>query len=204
MLKKYKICADLDFCLSQLEKNSKLAVALSREYALNNRLISNSKFYCFEKSEIIYNYALKFLVRKDFSYLKELNTYFSMTASNGLIEKWYSACRIRSRVEHNERKYGILTIEYFQMTYFEWLCIEMATILILLIEMLVYKESRKPNPSRIWILIDMFIDSDRHFWLKNKCYWKWIRSDLVYKPGVLLCFNSYTYIHIKYQKFALA
>lgn len=40
-------------------ENPKLAVAISREHAHNNRLNSDRTFYCFE-SEIIYEYSLEF------------------------------------------------------------------------------------------------------------------------------------------------
>lgn len=172
LLEKFKICNDLDRCLSQVDGNPKLAVAISREHAHNNRLISNSKFYCFRNSEIIYDYALKFLVRKDFSYLAQLNSFIGMTSASGLIEKWHINSRIKSQYTHSTKEYGILTIENIGVTYLGWFAIALCTILVFFVEILVHKMAKKPNARRIWKLIEMFINSDRHFWLKNKCYWK--------------------------------
>lgn len=168
----FKICNDLDWCLSQLHGNAKLAVAISHEHAHNNRLISKSKFYCFKNSEIIYDYALKFLVRKDFPHLKQLNAFIGMTSASGFIKKWHIISRVEPQYTYSPKVYGILTIENVGVTYIAWFTIALSTFLVFFLEMFIHKMAIKPNSSRIWKLIEMFINSDRHFWLKNKCYWK--------------------------------
>lgn len=78
----FKICQSFDECLSEIEKSSKCALATSHEYIIKNCEIFASK-YCFKNPEIIYNYALKFLVSKDFSYLKELNRFIDLANAGG-------------------------------------------------------------------------------------------------------------------------
>lgn len=89
-------------CLSQLHQNSKLAVAISREHAYASRL--PSQLYCFDKEHIIYNYALTFLVRKDFRYLNELNRFVRAASAGGLIEKWQRSFRTRNVFANDMKK----------------------------------------------------------------------------------------------------
>lgn len=92
-LAKFKICEDLNVCLKQLNQNQQLAIAISREHVRNSH--SNLHVFCFEQSDMIYDYALKFLVRKDFPYLNEFNEFIRMTSARGLIKKWHSERIIR-------------------------------------------------------------------------------------------------------------
>lgn len=167
----FEVCKNLDFCLSQLEWNSKLAVAISREHAHNNLLISASKFHCFENSEIIHGYSLKFFVRKDFKYLNNLNEFIQMACTTGLVKKWRIESQIRSKYKHIEKIYGFLTFENFYESYFQWFVLEISIILILLLERLVHRKVRQAKHLRIWTHIEMFIDPFRHFWLENKGFW---------------------------------
>lgn len=171
LIENFEICTNLDFCLSQLEWKSKLAVAISREHAYNNQLISASKFHCFKNSEIIYGYSLKFLIREDFKYLNNLNKFIQMASTAGLVERWRTESQIRSKYKHIEKIYGFLTFENFYVPYIEWFVLEISVTLILLLELLVHRKVRQANHSRIWTLIEMFIDPFRHFWLENKSFW---------------------------------
>lgn len=170
MLEKYKICTDLDLCLDQLERNSKLAVAISREHAHNYRLNSTKHFYCFQESHIIHEYSLKFLIRKDFSYLNKLNEFIQMAATSGLIEKWRTDDKIRNKYKSNALFYHQIVIENFGGFFIIWISIKMIIICTLIIEKVVYSKIKKPNPSPLWILLDKLIGPDRHFLLKNTVF----------------------------------
>lgn len=103
-LKAFKVCDDLALCMIQLQYNPKMAVAISREYVSSNRYYNFS--YCFSKQEIIHSHTLKFMVRKNFFHLIQLNTFIQMTYTGGLIEKWKSINdaqihRISSGIEYN-------------------------------------------------------------------------------------------------------
>lgn len=156
----------MDTCLRQLDDNRELAVAVSREHALNNHFISSSQLYCFEKSEIIYNYHLKFLMHKEFPFKTELNRFIEMASANGLIAKWYSNSRIKAPQKYTKREYDITMIDELQY----WFYLVIPTILVFLLEIFIY--NRVKNSQLImWRVIEMFIDPYRHFWLKNKGSW---------------------------------
>ncbi|XP_031634347.1 uncharacterized protein LOC116347768 [Contarinia nasturtii] len=77
--------------IDQLEWNDKLAVALSRELSRSPTGKDNDsslKIYCFEHPNNIYEYPLKVLMHKKFSYAKELNTFIRFARECGLIDKW--------------------------------------------------------------------------------------------------------------------
>lgn len=126
--------------------------------------------YCFEKSEIIYSYHLKFLLHKEFTHQRELNRFIQMSSASGLIKKWYTNSEIRTPHKNTERVYGIFTFEHFRSIFFRWLMLEAAMILMLLLEKLVHNR-RKHSESIIWKRIEMVIDPYRHFWKENKGSW---------------------------------
>lgn len=169
-IEKFKSCENLNTCLKQLEGNPKLAVAISREHALNNHLISASQLYCFEKSEIIHSYHLKFLLNKEFLYKTQLDRFIQMASANGLIEKWYSKRRIKASQKYTERSIGVLTMENAQKLFLEWLSFLLSTIVVLLLEIFIHNRV-KNSRLKIWKLIEMLIDPYRHFWLENKGSW---------------------------------
>lgn len=168
MLTNYKICENLDQCLCRLDENPKLAVAISREYAYNSHLISPSQFYCFEKSESIYEYTLKFLVRANSTILADLNKFIQRSIENGLMKKWHSDSRIRTAETYTERVYGQLQLSGLQGIFIIGGILFALTIFLFLIERLVYRKVRTPNTFRFWKYIEIIIDADRHFWLDNK------------------------------------
>lgn len=170
MLNNFKICTNLDECLSQIDVNPKLAVAISLAHASNSYLISSSQLYCFNNLDIIYEYAMKFLVNKNFTYFEKLNDFIGMASAGGLIEKWYSDGRIRAPYKHVERVYGHFLMEQMNGILIIWSIAVMIAIISFLNEFFVFMKSRAPNPSRLWIISEMLIDPDRHFWLESK--WK--------------------------------
>lgn len=169
MLERFKICNNLDACLNQLDQNSKLAIAISYEHSQNSLSISSqSSYHCFSKSEIIYEYALKFLVRKNFPHLRELNEFIQRASASGLIEKWRLKNQYRNN--HPNDMFGYLTFEHFLgiviLGCFLWILF----IIFLFIERFVYTKNRTTNPLRFWVFIEMVIDPHRHFMLETN-YW---------------------------------
>ena len=166
MIEKFQICEDFDFCLGQLDKNAKLAVAISRERALSSRSELSSRF-CFEHPQTIYEYPMTFLVRRNFSHLNELNQFIQMASAGGLIKKWHANSHIQT-LTSKENTFGNLTLNHYYGCIIIWSIIVLINIFILLLERLVHKKVRLSNPSQFWIIIEMLIDPDRHFWLENK------------------------------------
>lgn len=168
MLERFKICKDLDICLSWLHHNPTLAVAISHEHARNNRLIPYSQIYCFEKSEVIYEYALKFLVHDKFPFLFKLNEFIRLTDASGIIKKWNSNRNTLIEFQHNEKYYNQITIEHFFGGFVILSGILLLIISIFILEIIVHKNVNKQNPSEFWRKIQMIIDTKRYFCLENK------------------------------------
>lgn len=166
MVENFEVSEDLDLCLSKLEENPTNAVIVSREYV--RTMHQASQYYCFGRSDIIYEYALKMLVQKNFLYLNELNRFIKMSSENGLIGKWRTENNSHFKYNFNgkvirqlrlENAYGFLIMYAFQKS---------IIILLIFLEKCVYKKANEPNPSRFWLFIEMLIDPDRHFWNETK------------------------------------
>lgn len=167
MIDDFEVCNNLDLCLSQLHRNSKVALAISNEHAYKSYSESNYEFYCL-KEDFIYEYSLKFLVRKDFRYLNELNKFIQMTSSGGLIRKWHSNGRTRTHLKHRGKQFEQLKWINFIGLYCIWWILQIVIIISMFWERLVYKKVRSSNKSKFWIISEMAIDPDRYFWLENK------------------------------------
>lgn len=171
LLEHFEVENDLELALCKLEHNPRMSIAISREHAYNNPSIPFSRIYCFEKSHIIYSYTLNFFVRKNFPYLDELDDFILITGATGLIEKWRTLDRIKPKVKYEERSIGVTSRTFFQVLFmFLTLCTLLP--MMLLFERFVHKKAHKANASNIWILFEIFIDSDRHFMLESNCFWK--------------------------------
>ena len=172
-LEKFRICEDLNICSNQLNRERRMAVAISRAHVRNSRL--SLQTFCFEMLEDIHDYELKFLVRKDFPYLNELNEFIRMASANGLIENWHAKRRIRYAKGYNDENYETNSDSYKGI----WMIYSVVLgfmLLTLYCERLIHKKARQPNPKRFWLIAEMIIDPNRHFWLKTKL----INGNLVY------------------------
>lgn len=166
----FKVCDELDDCLIEMNRHYSLAIVMSREYFHYNQLSRTLPIFCYENSDIIYDYSIKLLVSKKFMLLRELNEFMRMASEGGLIEKWRRSSRIRFSSKHN-----ILNFKPIQMAQFSGLLIIYCVpvfllVLLLIIENIGHKKVNQPNSSRIWILIEKLIDSERYFLLDNKLY----------------------------------
>lgn len=160
----------MEICLSQLDSNAKLAVAISREHALSNRLISASQIYCFHKRETIYKYPVTFIVRKHSRYITKLNEMIQLMTTNGIIEKWQSNFRYQdqTRLKYKETNYHQLTAVDLLGGLTILAYVELMAFVTLVFEVFIYRKTRKTNCWRLWLLIEMLIDPYRHFLLKDK------------------------------------
>lgn len=167
MLDDYEICDNLEHCLKQLARNAELAVAVSQEYFQNRNSIENIGIYCFENPNVIYDYALYFMVRKDFSYLKELNGFIGMASESGLINKWRSTGPTKTYVTEKEQAYNNVKIKNLFGIFVIFLLLQALIVLTITLERFVHKKVNGRNPSRFWIYADMIISPDRLFLLET-------------------------------------
>lgn len=161
------MCDDLDVCLRQLDLNRYLAVGVSLEHAQNSRLIPASEIYCFENVEQIMQYSVQILVRKEFFLFEEFNTFINLAKANGLVAKWWTQTRIRPDYEYFEEEYGEITMDNFNGFFIFWISLLIVPTLVYFVEKIIFYGAQKPNPSKIFILLDMLIDGERHFLLND-------------------------------------
>lgn len=168
MLQNFKECDILDQCLYEVEQNSKMALGMSQALGLYSRSISSCQLYCFENSEIIYEYALKFLMRNDFPYVNELNQFIGIASAAGLIGKWHSHIQMKIQQPRHKSSYSHIKLESFYGVYVTWMGTQLAVILLFVVEKFVYTKATSSNPRKIWIFLEMVIEPGRHFLLEQK------------------------------------
>lgn len=162
----FKTCGDLALCLSRLNSNSRLAVAISREYAHNNHLIRSSQFYCFE-SENIYEYDLTFLIRKESPFSEVLNKFIQRAIESGLMKKWRSGSQNRVTNKYIDKTGVYLSSKSFFGMLSIWGYLIITSIVAFMFEKFVYFKINAPNSSYIWKFVEVFFDGKRHFWVEN-------------------------------------
>lgn len=151
--------------MRQLDSNRRLAVAISLEHAKRSRLIPASEIYCF-KNEIT-TYSLQILVKKDFLLLEELNTVINAATASGLIVKWLSNTKVRANYQYQSDEFGNVTMDSFYSFFILWIGIVMVPWFVLLLENIIFYMTHKPNPHKICLYFELFIDGDRHFLLDD-------------------------------------
>lgn len=88
---RYRVCSNIDICLSELITNTKLAVALSRQHALNNRAVDKSHIFCFDRKHDIYSYSVSIIATYDFPLLSRIDYVIRLLYEGGLIFRWKEA-----------------------------------------------------------------------------------------------------------------
>lgn len=84
----YNLCANIDECLQQLRTVDTLAVAVSRQHAMNSPTIAKTDLFCFPKLNNVYSYSVSMLMRKNFHLLGKMNSIIRRVMEFGLIQKW--------------------------------------------------------------------------------------------------------------------
>lgn len=156
----------MNSCLNQLDLNRNLAVAISREHVLNSDL--KHRAFCFERSNEIYSYALKFLMQKEFPYRNELNEFIRMASARGLIENWRTHKKIQYRNNYNQVTANFINQANLDSCRMIYCGIIVFVFLVLFSERLIYKKVRHPHPCRFWLIAQMIIDPHRNFWLETQ------------------------------------
>lgn len=80
----------MDKCLMELKTNDKLAVAISRQHAINARIPLNpaDDMFCFDKVNNVFSYSVVMLFKKDHHLLPHVNMLIRRIAESGFILKW--------------------------------------------------------------------------------------------------------------------
>lgn len=164
---RFEVCENVDVCLKQLSTNDYLAVAISLEQAQHSRFMPMSEIHCFENTQQTVEYSTHVLVRKDFRFFNELNAFIDATKANGLISKWLDNTKIRPIFKYHNDDDGQITMDNFIGFFGLWFCLLCLPSTIFLIEKFSFYWAHKSNPTKISILLEMYIDADRHFLLNS-------------------------------------
>lgn len=105
---------------------------------------------------------MQLLMRKDFPLANELNNFIRQTSESGLIEKWLK--RYRSQEQENIYiEYSRFSTESYYMIYGIYVFTSFLSTSILALEIVIKKNLKKINSSRLWRYLEMYIDPYRYF-----------------------------------------
>lgn len=168
MIDKFRLCPQVDDCLAELAVNDRLAVAVSRMHAMNNRRISQHMVYCFDGREKIIDYPISLMIASDHPMLKQTQLLTQRALEGGLLGKWLadSSPMEQTRREQNtndeSRKQTIEHIMPAIMTYCLFLTL---AIVAFIAEHSIFVCVSGGAEGRFWQWADMLIDGKRHFLL---------------------------------------
>lgn len=85
----YETCFEMDKCLLELKNDKQLAVAISRQHAVNAKVaITEEDMFCFEKADNIFSFSVVMLFKRDHHLLPSVNTLIRRITEYGFILKW--------------------------------------------------------------------------------------------------------------------
>jgi hypothetical protein len=160
----YENCDDIDECLYQVKYHKKLAVALSRQHALNSPSpITEDDMYCFAKVNNIYTFSVVMLVMKDYFLLPKMNLMFRRMSETGFMLKWQQDAELikiaaKSKMERETRRGNErvkLNIDHLTGAFYILFCGLILSTLGFIFEWIIYflirKTDLKFRPVVMWI-----------------------------------------------------
>lgn len=157
------MCLDLQSCFDKLEMRTDVALAISLARA--NGLFGSA--FCFGRTHSIFEYELKFFVRKEFPFRSELNTFIGAAIRSGLIGKWLRDNQKKIHIQIMEPA-SYVKVEHLIGVWIIYSVIIGVTILLFIAEIIVHNRVRQPKTiSWFWIFAEMFISPERCFLLED-------------------------------------
>lgn len=163
-MNEFEILEDPNEFIDDLKWNDKLAIAISYTKVRNDRSLFSSSF-CFDNFNSIYGYSLKFLMRKDFALINELNEFILRATDSGLINKWLKGKRFET-LKEKPQQFRNISIGISSIIVLLFICTGMLVfaLSIFIIERIVHKKIQVKNTG-FFKYVDMTIDSNRYFLL---------------------------------------
>lgn len=147
--------------MEQIGVNSHLAVATSRQHALNHPLIPREHLYCFDETQNIRNYRISSLIREDHPHLATIAGIIQRSFEGGLFIKWFRD-NIPITKYRNDIFIGGLTPEHLAAGFIFYFIGNLCAIMAYAMEIMVKHKLRKRKPNRFWIWLGMAIDDKRY------------------------------------------
>lgn len=143
--------------------NANVALATSMERA--NGLSSGA--FCLGKTHSIFEFELKFFVRKEFPFREELNKFIGDALHSGLIGKWLRDHQKKSHFQIEEKGSDV-KMEHFFPVWMIYLTVNIVVILLFIAEKIVHNRVRQSRTiSWFWLFAENFISPDRCFLLED-------------------------------------
>lgn len=161
-IQNYEICNEIDFCLSRLISDEKLAVAVSKQYVKSIPI--QNQIFCFETIERIQAYHKSILIRDDSIFAAVINEAINNLFNSGIIFKWLNEYRLEELVTTEEARMddaliGIIVLigAMLIMSCIAFYC-----------EIVTFKKYREENPNNFWKYAEMLIDGKRHLFVLDQ------------------------------------
>lgn len=168
MINEYRLCADINRCLMELEHNGRLAVAISHKHATSNSKIPNRAIYCFAGKEIIYNYPISMFIHENHPMTTLINDNIRRAFEGGLFRKWKTdhSINFNPKVDSSARPFQLGIDHLFTPValFTVFACFAFGAFIA---EIIVHYHIQKHNCGRFWKIADMLIDADRHFLVRK-------------------------------------
>lgn len=159
MLENFFICSQIDDCLQWLQSDRYMAVAASRNHALNYPPIPPPKMFCFDDSNDIRTQFISMFIHKDFAFGKRIIEVVNRAFEGGLLIKWTKDIQLH-RTDPDVLTPMPLGIHQLGGAIFGFIVTLIISILAFIAERLAHTRVRKLHPSRFWIIIDMIINDN--------------------------------------------
>lgn len=138
-----------------------MAVATSRQHALNNPYIPREHLYCFDEGQYIHGYLVTSLIREDHPHLTTIDDIIQRSFEGGLFIKWFKD-NIPINKYRNEIFIGSLTVEHLAAGFMFYLIGNVCAIIAYAMEIIAKKKLRKRKPNRLWKFMGMLVDDKRY------------------------------------------
>lgn len=140
-----------------------LAMAVSRQRVLSNRLFPKSAIYCFDESETIRTFLVAMYVNDSYSACDKIHLLTEWCFESGLFTKWTEDSKHRVHELNFELKK--VSFDRILGAFFACYLLLLSATVTLILELAAFKRARLPNARIIWILVDRFFDGERYEWV---------------------------------------
>lgn len=167
MIDNYHTCPDIVECLEQLEINEELAVAVSRQHAMNNRKVANWKIHCFSGRNTINSYPVTMLIKEDISPMtNRINMIIQSLVEGGFLDKWATDSRING--ERPTQCEINLEVKHIMFAIILFVCFASLSIVAFFVEIFIHQKLKKNQHAIVWQYAQRIVDGKRYLLLPEK------------------------------------
>lgn len=156
--RQYQECSpSIDDCLSHLQYDLRLAVAISKAHSQNSPSMQPTEMFCFHT---ITSYPVVMAVRKDFAALPNINSIVQHVFEAGLIQKWERDGQLYSHRKREDYGNIRLSVEHLSSGTLTLMVGFSLAILSFIGEILIFKYFKRTQPTErklVWVLIEKLI-----------------------------------------------